>query len=168
MAFHYTVSARQQAFGAFKFAFWVSLLLDGGAIWLWLTEHYVWAVVLIVISLFPVAIGVLMGMSLIRAGGNWTVEIKDGRIEWDSPDPNVEKSFSLALTDIDKVLIEIEDIEKDGSEDIDDYFILEKGGEKRRLTNVSGVDVKAFVDALVAEGIPTEKDYSRCTDRRLN
>lgn len=166
MAFSYTVSAREQAFGAFKFAFWVSLILDGGAIWLWLTKHYVWASILIVISLFPVAIGILMGMSLIRSGGNWTIEIKDGRIEWDSPDQSVEKSFSLALADIDKILIEIEDIEKDGSEDIDDYFILENNGEKRRITNISGVDVKAFVEALVAEGIPVEKDYSRCNDRR--
>lgn len=166
MAFSYTVSARKQAFGAFKFAFWVSLFLDGGAIWLWLTGHYIWAGILIVISLFPVVIGVLMGMSLIRAGGNWTIEIKDGRIEWASPDPSVEKSFSLAIADIDKIIIEIDDIEKDGSEDIEDYFILEKSGEKRRLTNVSGIDVKAFVDALVEEGIPAEKDYSRCTDHR--
>lgn len=167
MSFKYTVSAREQAFGAFKFAFWASLILDGGAIWLWLTEHYIWATVLIVLSLFPVGIGILMGMSLIRSGGNWTIEIKDGRIEWDSPDQNVEKSFSLALTDIDKILIEIEDIEKDGSEDIDDYVILEKNGDKRKLTNISGVDVKAFVDALIAEGIPTEKDYSHCDDKRI-
>jgi hypothetical protein len=167
MAFSYTVSAREQAFGAFKFSFWVSLILDGGAIWLWLTEHYIWASVLIVLSLFPVGIGILMGMSLIRSGGNWTIEIRDGRIDWDSPDQSVEKSFSLALADIDKVLIEIEDIEKDGSEDIDGYAILEKSGNRRRLTNVSGVDVKAFANALVAEGIPMEKDYSRCKDRRL-
>ena len=122
MSFKYTVSAREQAFGAFKFAFWISLILDGGAIWLWLTEHYIWAGVLIVLSLFPVGIGILMGMSLIRSGGNWTITIEDGRIEWDSPDQTVEKSFSLALSDIDKVLIEIDDINKDGSEDIEDYL----------------------------------------------
>lgn len=167
MAFRYIVSAREQAFGAFKFAFWVSLFLDGGAIWLWLTEHYIWAAILVVLSLFPVAIGILMGMSLIRAGGNWTIEIKDGRIEWASPDQDVEKSFSLALADIDRVLIEIDEIEEDGREDIDDYFILEKNGEKRKLSNISGVDVEAFVEALVAEGIPAEKDYSRCKDRRI-
>lgn len=167
MAFNYTVSAREQAFGAFKFAFWVSLFLDGGAIWLWLTEHYIWAAILVVLSLFPVAIGILMGMSLIRAGGNWTIEIKDGRIEWESPDQDVEKSFSLAIEDVDKVLIEIDEIEEDGREDIDDYILLEKNGGRRHLTNISGVDVKAFVDALIAEGIPAEKDYSRCKDRRI-
>lgn len=167
MSFKYTVSAREQAFGAFKFAFWTSIILDGGAIWLWVTAHYIWASVLIVLSLFPVGIGILTGMSLIRSGGDWTIEIKDGRIEWDSPDQNVEKSFSLALADIDKVLIEIEDIEKDGNEDIDGYAILEKSGNKRRLTNISGVDIKSFVNALVAEGISTEKDYSRCKDQRV-
>lgn len=167
MAFRYTASARQQAFGAFKFAFWISLALDGGAIGLWLTGHYAWAAVLVVLSLFPVAIGILMGMSLIRAGGNWTIEIKDGRIEWASPDQDVEKSFSLAIEDVDKVLIEVDEIEEDGREDIDNYILLEKNGNRRQLTNISGVDVKAFVDALVAEGIPAEKDYRRCKDRRM-
>lgn len=167
MAFRYTISAREQAFGAFKFAFWISLVLDGGAIGLWLTEHYVWATILVVLSLFPVAIGILMGMSLIRAGGNWMIEIKDGRIEWESPDQDVEKSFSLAIADVDKVLIEVDEIEENGHEDIDDYVLLEKNGGRRQLSNISGVDVKAFVDALVAEGIPAEKDYSHCKDRRV-
>lgn len=167
MAFSYIVSAREQAFGAFKFAFWVSVILDGGAIWLWIEEHYIWASILVVLSLFPVFIGIAMGASLIRSGGNWTIEIKDGHIKWDSPDQSVEKSFSLALADIDKILFIVDEIEEDGREDIDDYAILEKNGNKRHLSNVSGIDLKAFIKALRAEGIAAEKDYSRCKDKRV-
>ena len=92
------------------------------------------------------------GIRLLRAGGKWRVSVSDGRIEWVSPNEAVDRSFSLALSEIDRVETRIR--RKRGRQTANrDYVLVLTSAEDVKLSPNSGIDLRRVVKALEEQGV---------------
>ncbi len=160
MAFVFTRSARDKARSGLRFAT-IAVPVAAGLLYLTISRE-LWLAAG-VLGLFGVLAGfgsfmaVVMAVLLLRAGGAWRIEVTESALIWASPTDAVDPSFEIALADIDHVLIEVEKVRPDGTDDIDDYFLVRRDGRAVKLNKVSGVSLEDLVEALTAEGIETQR-----------
>ena len=106
----------------------------------------------------------LAGIALLAAGGyflyqswqlgqnqgTWEIRIDERGITWQSPDDNIDPSFSLSLGEIDYV---DKSAEKSPSDPSNVYHMVLNDESVIKLNNTSGVDLDAFVAHLADSGI---------------
>ena len=88
-----------------------------------------------------------------QSQGQWRIYADSERIEWESPDARVDHSFSLSIQDLRHILVE----SWEGMTEAENQYTLVTRTGSYKLRKISGVNLKAFTDYLVSQGVTTEQ-----------
>ena len=89
-------------------------------------------------------------LSLGRVDGDWRITVDEYRFEWQSPAVNLDPSLSVALNDIEHVLVDSGSHRQNTPETV---AVQMRSGERHRLGTLSGVNFEELLTALEKQGV---------------
>lgn len=91
---------------------------------------------------------------LFSGTGEWHIHISENELIWQVPDNIGERSFSLPIADISKI---VRESPKHNAETADWYYLETRSGERHPLNpSVSGVNLNTLCNALEKLGVKLE------------
>ena len=87
-----------------------------------------------------------LGISLLRSGGKWQINIDKNGVRWETPNDNVDKSFNLELSVISRTETRVKRNRKGRS--TRKYFLITTSGNEIRLSPNSGINLVSVITEL--------------------
>jgi len=95
------------------------------------------------------------GIVLLKSGGKWLIVIDDNRVDWQSPNESVDKSFNVIFSDVSKLETRQRTKKSSGSSS-KDYVLVLKNGSEIKLSPNSGINLVQVVLELEKKGLKHE------------
>lgn len=126
-----------------------------------------WAIAAGIVSI-PVGViatlSLVTGVVMLRSGSQWRIAVTDTQLIWQSPHQDLDPSFTLALSAIDRVVCEVKRIysELGGSNpSIGSCYLVDTDGKPRLLSTQSDLKIDDVVHALAKKGVKIEHFYGK-------
>ena len=88
-----------------------------------------------------------------QSKGIWQITLNSEQLDWRSPDETVDKSFTIQLSEIETLVVDI----YDGQPDATTQYTLITSGNPIKLSRTSGINLEKLAQQLISAGVTSKE-----------